>query len=179
MILCHDEIIRNYLDDKIHISPFNADMVGPNSVDVHLWEKIIEVVENDNFETVDVDKPQRTVGVHRNGDGSYILHPGRLYLGSTVEEIGSDHFVPMLEGRSSIGRMGLFVHITAGFGDIGFKKQWTLELTPVLPMRIYPGMRIAQVFFHQASSRTKLYDGRYKDQSDPTPSLYSKVIEKR
>ena len=94
-----------------------------------------------------------------------MLRPGRLYLGKTVEWTSSPGFVPMYEGRSSLGRLGVSSHITAGFGDIGFEGNWTLEISVVQPVRIYPGMRIGQLYWHKPVGEiTSTYQGKYQGQ---------------
>lgn len=100
-----------------------------------------------------------------------LLHPGVLYLGRTNERIATDKFIPMINGRSSGGRLGLSVHICAGFGDIGFDGTFTLEISVVEPLIIYPNMEIAQVCFHTPCGKTDiLYRGKYYKQTDATPS---------
>jgi dCTP deaminase len=94
------------------------------------------------------------------------LLPGKIYLGSTVEECGSDHYVCCIEGRSSVGRLGIQVHMTAGFGDLGFKGRWTLEIRVAQPVVVYPFVRIAQAYFIKPYGMiTKLYTGKYKGQT--------------
>jgi len=106
-----------------------------------------------------------------------ILWPGILYLGRTVEVIGSSKFVPIVEGRSSVGRLGIHVHVTAGFCDIGFRGTITLEIHVVHPVRIYPNIPICQAYFLRPEGEIELYKGRYQDQVDPTPSRFG--IEKK
>jgi dCTP deaminase len=96
---------------------------------------------------------------------------------STVERTFSDKYVPCIEGRSSIGRLGINVHATAGFGDLGFNGKWTLEVSTIYPIRIYAGMRICQVFFHsvlnpvsESEVPLKLYSGKYQQQNEPVAS---------
>ena len=159
MILGGKTIRDEYHNGKIVIDPYDDDCIGPNSYDVHLDSKVICHYTQDNYEEFDIC------------DGLE-LSPNCLYLASTVESIGSNDYVPMLEGRSSIGRMGLFVHVTAGFGDLGFKYQWTLELVATIPVRIFLGMRIAQVFFHTATDTSIQYTGSYVGQKGPTRSKF-------
>jgi dCTP deaminase len=107
-----------------------------------------------------------------------LLEPGKLYLGRTIEYTETNKYVPMLEGRSSIGRLGLFVHITAGFGDVGFSGFWTLEMFCVQPIRIYPGVQICQVFYHSIEGDYELYNsGKYQKNSGIQPSLLYKDFE--
>jgi len=180
MILNGAEIFSEQAASKIKIYPFKSENVGPNSYDVTLGKTLFKILPNELRNTMDglqgfIDPmvEQKYNEINMDHDG-IILEPGRLYLGHTVEEIGSEHYVPMLEGRSSVGRMGLFIHVTAGFGDIGFQSQWTLELTTILPIRIFPGMRIGQVFFYQCTSQSLMYHGRYQKQDGPMESLFWK-----
>ena len=172
MILGKKTIIQEYEAGRIHIKPFCPENVGPNSVDCTLAPLLKRIIPNYRG-MVDPKREQIFQELSIPEEGLMLL-PGQLYLGSTVEEIGSDYYVPMLEGRSSIGRLGLFVHVTAGFGDVGFKNRWTLEITPILPIRVYPGMRLCQVFFHQISDNSTLYSGRYSGQTEAEASRFDK-----
>ena len=99
--------------------------------------------------------------------------PNILYLGRTVERCKSDKFIPMINGRSSGGRLGLSIHVCAGFGDIGFNGTWTLEITVVQPLKIYPYEEVAQVcYFTPYGNTEKLYRGRYYNQEEATPSRF-------
>ena len=94
------------------------------------------------------------------------LEPGKLYLGRTVERTRSDKLVPMLEGRSSIGRLGMFIHVTAGFGDVGFNGFWTLEIFVVQPLVIYPLVEVCQIYFHDIQGEFTTYqNGKYQNNS--------------
>jgi dCTP deaminase len=109
-----------------------------------------------------------------------LLEPNKLYLGRTVEHTSTDKFVPMLEGRSSIGRLGLFIHVTAGFGDVGFSGFWTLEIFCVQPIRIYPGVEICQIFYHSIEGDYDLYtSGKYQNNKGIQPSLLYKDFDKK
>jgi dCTP deaminase len=108
----------------------------------------------------------------------YVLEKGKLYLGRTVEYTKTDKYVPMLEGRSSIGRLGLFVHITAGFGDVGFNGFWTLEMFCVQPIRIYAGAEICQIFYHSIEGDyTRYASNKYQNNQGTQPSLMYKDFE--
>ena len=110
----------------------------------------------------------------------YVLRPGVLYLGRTIERTKSDCFIPMIDGRSSIGRLGIWIHVSAGFGDIGFDGTWTLEITAIEPVRIYPNVEIGQVCFHKPYGEVEnLYRGRYYKQEDPTESRFYLGKEKK
>ena len=173
MILAHDEIISERENDNIVIEPFILEHVGANSYDVRLGNKFKCISENSKYcgiACIDSHKPQK----YKNYtiEKSILVVPGSLWLAETMEICSSDKYIPMLEGRSTFARMGLKVHLTAGFGDIGFKQKWTLELESTLPIVLYPGDRIAQVYFVQASSSNWLYGrdhkGHYHDQDGVT-----------
>jgi dCTP deaminase len=123
-----------------------------------------------NSSVLDMKEDINTREITIPKDG-FVLYPGTLYLGRTVERAGSDHYVPMIEGRSSLGRLGLFVHVTAGFGDVGFKSFWTLEIHCVQPIRIYPNIGICQVYFHTISGDYDLYDGKYQNNTGTQRSM--------
>jgi dCTP deaminase len=167
MILTGPEITAAASDGRIRISPFSADQVNPNSYNVRLGETLLTYTAD----VVDAYEPNPTAEVRIGGDG-YVLRPDQLYLGHTVEQVGSDLYVPLLFGRSSVGRLGLFVEITAPIGDIGFHGQWTLMLSPVRPLRVYPGMKIGQVMFFVSAGEIELYDGKYQSAVGPQESRY-------
>ena len=103
------------------------------------------------------------------------MEPGKLYLGRTVEHTKTDSYVPMLEGRSSVGRLGMFVHVTAGFGDVGFNGYWTLEIFVVEPLIIYPEVEICQIYFHTIEGEYQSYvSGKYQNNSGIQPSYLYK-----
>lgn len=102
-------------------------------------------------------------------DTGAVLFPGRLYLGRTIEYTESPVYVPMLEGRSSVGRLGIEVHISAGFGDRGFRNHWTLEITVVEPVRVYAGVDICQVAFHEVDQSGPIYSGKYQGDRESPP----------
>ncbi|MEV4170143.1 dCTP deaminase [Nonomuraea sp. NPDC049709] len=167
MILTGSEICAAARDGRIRISPFNADQVNPNSYNVRLGPTLLNYTEP----VIDAHRPNptRALTIGRQG---HVLRPDELYLGHTMEEVGSDSFVPLLFGRSSVGRLGLFVEITAPIGDIGFHGQWTLMLSPVRPLRVYPGMKIGQIMFFVSTGIVDLYRGKYQDSAGPQPSQY-------
>lgn len=109
----------------------------------------------------------RELAIPENG---LVLYPGILYLGRTIERLGSDVYVPIVEGRSSMGRLGVQVHVTAGFCDLGFHGTITLEITVVHPVRVYAGERVCQVYFTRPEGEVELYTGRYQGQEAPTGS---------
>ena len=106
------------------------------------------------------------------------MSPNRLYLGRTNEFTRTDRYVPMLEGRFSTGRLGLFIHVTAGFGDIGFAGYWTLEIFCVQPVRIYPNVEICQIYYYDIDGEYDLYSsGKYQNNSGIQASLLYKDFE--
>jgi dCTP deaminase len=105
-----------------------------------------------------------------------VIQPDQLYLGRTVERTETHGFVPMIEGRSSVGRLGLFVHVTAGFGDVGFCGHWTLEMFAVQPVRIYPGVPICQIFYHDVRGEITEYCSKYQHNTDIQPSFLFKEL---
>lgn len=125
-----------------------------------------------NLTAIDAHSNNETIEFEIPEEG-YVLQPGVLYIGRTVERTATEKFIPMINGRSSGGRLGISIHICAGFGDIGFDGTWTLEITAVEPVRIYPNMEIAQVcFFTPAGRASKLYRGRYYKQEEATASRF-------
>lgn len=181
MILTGPEIIRQVEAEAIHIAPFTPAHVGPNSYDVTLNEKLL-VYDLAPGEALDMkrDNPTRTLIIPGEG---LELRPGVLYIGCTNETATSKAYVPMFEGRSSIGRLGINTHITAGFGDLGWGylpddngelvcqyPTWTLEIEVVHPIRVYPGVRIGQVYFIRPEGVLSYYKGKYTRQKDPQAS---------
>lgn len=168
-LLLHNQIINEYHNDRIRIAPFNFKQVGPNSYDVTL-SPLLKIYTNDVLD-MKIQNPTKTIVIPEEG---LVLEPNELYLGSTNEAIGSDYYIPGFEGRSSVARLGIQGHISAGFGDIGFKSNWTLEITVVKPTRVYPNVKIGQVFFNVVDQKFNTvenrYNGKYVDQKEPQES---------
>ncbi|MCH0561168.1 dCTP deaminase [Streptomyces sp. MUM 16J] len=173
MILTGPEITTAAHDGRLRITPFAPDQVNPNSYNVRLGPILLTYTAD----VLDAHQPNATTQCTIGPDG-YVLQPGELYLGHTLEEVGSDVFVPLLFGRSSVGRLGLFVEITAPIGDIGFHGQWTLMLTPIRPVRVYPGMRIGQIMFFASAGPISPYAGKYQAATGPQPSAYWRDVTK-
>ena len=166
MILSGDEI-RRRLGGDINIEPFEPERLNPNSYNLTLHDELITYEEV----VLDMAQPNRTRRLRIPKDG-IVLAPQKLYLGRTVERTETHNCVPMIEGRSSIGRLGLFVHVTAGFGDVGFCGYWTLEMFAVQPIRIYPGVPICQIFYHEIAGTYSEYNSdKYQHNRDIQPSL--------
>lgn len=169
MILTGEEIRIN-LGRRIFIEPFEPSQLNPNSYNLRLHDELM-IYED---EVLDMRRLPKTHRIKVPPEG-LVLQPGRLYLGRTLEYTETHGFVPMLEGRSSIGRLGLFVHVTAGFGDTGFRGYWTLEISAIHPLRIYPGVEICQIFYHQVVGEVTPYQSdKYQNNRDIQPSMLYK-----
>lgn len=173
MILSGREIEKE-INHNIIIKPYNKDQLNPNSYNLKLHDELVvydEVV-------LDMKKDNKTKTIKIPPEG-LVLKPGKLYLGRTVEYTETYKYAPMLEGRSSIGRLGMFVHITAGFGDVGFKGYWTLEIVVTEPIRIYPGVEVCQLYYHEMKGDAKEYNSsKYQENKGIQSSkLYKELRE--
>ena len=180
-MLLSDRDILNEIDaGRIGMEPFDPAMVQPASIDVRL-DRYFRVFENHRYPHIDPAQAQDdlTREVQAEGDEPFILHPGEFVLGSTYEEVSlPEDLAARVEGKSSLGRLGLLTHATAGFVDPGFSGHVTLELANVatLPIKLYPGMKIGQFCFFRMSSASEhpygseKYGSRYQGQRGPTPS---------
>src|SRR5207248_4092737 len=178
-----DRTIRRLLGEgRIGIDPYDESLLQPSSVDVRV-DRYFRVFHNARYPYIDVKQPQEALTelVEVNGDEPFILHPGEFVLGSTLEVVSlPDDLVARLEGKSSLGRLGLMLHSTAGFVDAGWSGHLTLELSNVanLPIAIYPGMKIGQISFIRMTSPAERPYGsaetrsKYQGQRGPTPSRY-------
>jgi dCTP deaminase len=166
MVLSGHEI-RRQLGTNIVIDPFDESRLNPNSYNLTLHDELMVYEEL----VLDMRRANRVSRIRIPPDG-LVLRPSRLYLGRTAERTETHNLVPMIEGRSSIGRLGLFVHVTAGFGDVGFCGFWTLEMFAVQPVRIYAGVAICQIFYHGIhGSFTEYHSDKYQHNTDIQPSL--------
>jgi len=180
-MLLSDRDIRAEIEaGRVKVEPFDKAMIQPSSVDVRL-DRFFRVFENHKYEVIDpsVEQPDLTREVAVSPDDFFILHPGEFVLASTYEVITlPDDIAGRLEGKSSLGRLGLLTHSTAGFIDPGFSGHITLELSNVanLPVKLYPGMKIGQLCLIKLSSSAEhpygsaVYGSRYQGQRGPTPS---------
>ena len=148
------------------IDPFRVELLNPNSYDLCLADTLVTYEVADHLDPR-VETPTRRVVVPPEG---LVLEPGTLYLGSTVERVGSVEHVAFVEGKSSLGRLGLTAHVTAGFIDCGFRGNITLEMTVVHRLRVYPGMRVCQICFVETVGDVTHYAGKYQGQEGPQPS---------
>ncbi len=172
MILSGQEILAQ-MGKSIVIDPFDRERLNPNSYNLTLHDELIVYEEV----VLDMRKPNRHRRIKIPADG-LVLSPNQLYLGRTAERTETYNLVPMIEGRSSIGRLGLFVHVTAGFGDVGFCGYWTLEMFAVQPVRIYAGVAICQIIYHDLrGSFTAYQSDKYQHNTDIQPSLLFKELD--
>tara|TARA_B110000037_G_scaffold148991_1_gene168220 strand:- start:5846 stop:6367 length:522 start_codon:yes stop_codon:yes gene_type:complete len=173
MILSGKEIAKQQ-GSKIIIEPYSKANINPNSYNLTLHD---EIMVYDNHE-LDMKKENTATRMVIPEEG-LLLDTNKLYLGRTLEFTSTDGYVPMLEGRSSIGRLGLFIHVTAGFGDVGFSGFWTLEMFCVQPIRIYAGVEIAQIYYHKIDGEYDTYvSNKYQHNKSIQPSLLFKDFEK-
>jgi dCTP deaminase len=180
-VLLSDRDIKAELDaGRVSLAPYDEAMVQPSSIDVRL-DRFFRTFENHRYPHIDPaeDQPDLTREVEPEGDEPFILHPGEFVLGSTYEVVSlPDDIAARLEGKSSLGRLGLLTHSTAGFIDPGFSGHVTLELANVanLPIKLWPGMKIGQLCFFRLTSPaehpygSEKYGSRYQGQRGPTPS---------
>ncbi len=165
-MLSGDEILNQIKEGNIVIEPFDETCIAPNSYVVHIANELV-IYEEDVLEC---KKPCNTRKIIIPEEG-YVLRPGELYLARTVEYTETNNFVPMLNGRLSIASLGITIHITAGFGDNGFKGTWTLEIAVVKPVRIYAGMKIGHLSYFPLIGNTNIkYQGKYLGQIEATAS---------
>lgn len=169
MIISGQEI-KKRLGSTIMIEPFFHGQLNPNSYNLRLHDELLLYNET----VLDMKKEHSCTKIIIPQEG-LILQPGKLYLGRTLEYTKTLDLVPMLEGRSSIGRLGLFIHITAGFGDVGFVGFWTLEMFCVQPIRVYPGVEICQIFYHTIEGTFDSYQSnKYQNNQGIQPSMMYK-----
>lgn len=172
MILSGREI-EKHIGREIIIEPYDKNRINPNSYNLSLSEELLVY----DRELLDM-KTQNTASRLIIPEEGLVLEPNRLYLGRTNEFTKTERFVPMLEGRSSTGRLGLFIHVTAGFGDIGFAGYWTLEIFCIQPIRIYPNVEVCQIYYHDIMGDYDLYkSGKYQNNNGIQPSLLYKDFE--
>lgn len=184
MMLTGPGIVTAMKRGEIDIEPFCPDQLNPNSYNLRLGPDLIEYgystpipsgtiggclgTQADVMDTAGELPPGKRIEIP---PGGLQLEPGRLYLGHTIERVTAHHpWAPLLEGRSSMGRRGISVHLSAGFGDHGFSGQWTLEITVLLPTIVYPDLQLAQVCFLRLEGEPMPYQGRYQGQVGPTPA---------
>lgn len=204
-ILSGPEIERRVKAGEIKIEPFDPDMVSPNSVNLKLADRLLVYRKNRYIHDFYAERHERIQeGVWPSGathpidtylepldmaveeetdeliipKTGLILWPGVLYLGSTVEYTETPNLVPNLDGRSSVGRLGVVVHLTAGRGDTFFRGTWTTEITVVHPLRVYPGVPVCQISYLTVEGEQKPYAGNYVGQRGPKASQLFRGVRK-
>lgn len=180
MLLSDRDILADVDNGSIGLEPWDQEMLQPSSVDVRL-DTMFRVFENHRYPVIDpsVEQADLTRLIESHGGEPFVLHPGEFVLGATWERVSlGDQVAARLEGKSSLGRLGLLTHSTAGFIDPGFQGHITLELSNMatLPIKLFPGMKIGQLCFFRLSSPAEhpygsaQYSSRYQDQRGPTAS---------
>ena len=179
MLLSDRDLKAEIAAERVRVEPYDPGMIQPSSIDVRL-DKFFRVFENHRYPHIDPAEEQTDLTrLIEAGDEAFILHPGEFVLGSTYEVVSlPDDIAGRLEGKSSLGRLGLLTHSTAGFIDSGFSGHVTLELSNVatLPIKLWPGMKIGQLCLFRLSSPAEhpygssVYGSRYQGQRGPTPS---------
>ncbi len=166
MILSGKEIHARIGGD-ILIDPYDIEKLNPNSYNLSLHHELLV------YDDLPLDMKKENTCIKRwIPDDGLLLEPGILYLGRTMEYTETHNLVPMLEGRSSVGRLGLFIHVTAGFGDVGFKGYWTLEIFCVQPIKVYAGVEVCQIYYHTIEGDYQEYtNGKYQNNMGVQPSL--------
>lgn len=168
-MLTGSKILEEVENGGIQITPFDKSQLNPNSYNVRLGGTLKVYTE----EVLDFEKdnPSNVIEIPKEG---FILQPGELYIGNIVERVATDKYISAVDGRSSVGRLGILIHATAGFGDIGFDGNYTLEIFCIKPVKIYPNMLIGQIYFSEPYGDVDfLYRGRYQGQTEPTVSRSS------
>ena len=173
-MLTGKEILKNMENGNIVITPFNINQLNPNSYNVTLNSELLVY----DCDVLDMKKPNPTKKVVIPEEG-LVLEPNKLYLGRTNEYTETRNLVPCIDGRSSVGRLGLFIHVTAGFGDVGFKGTWTLEIQCIQPIKIYPNVEIGQLHYELVQGECTEYKGKYLNQVDATPSKFNQDFCKK
>jgi dCTP deaminase len=180
VLLSDRDLLREIDNKRVAVEPFDLEMVQPSSIDVRL-DRMFRVFDNHKYPHIDpsIEQEDLTRLVEPEGDNPFLLHPGEFVLGSTLEVVSlPDDLAGRLEGKSSLGRLGLLTHSTAGFIDPGFSGHITLELSNVatLPIKLFPGMKIGQLCVFRLSSPadhpygSDKYGSRYQGQRGPTAS---------
>ena len=195
-VLSGTKIFEEVKNGNISIDPYDVNRINPNSYNLRLGNKLL-VYKSPDYESNPalrerirrIPKVGRYIPSYKEiildshapnltdeyiiGEEGFLLQPGILYLGTTMEKVYTDRYVPILNGRSSTGRLSMTVHITAGFGDVGFDGKWTLEITVTHNLIVYPHDEILQIVFETVEGDTSYqYNGRYNHQEDVTASRF-------
>lgn len=158
MIFTDNKILESIENGEIVIEPFNRSKLGTNSYDVHLGS-FLGIYKDELLDA----KKHNEINIFKLEEDGFVLQPGVLYLGVTEEYTETHNAVPFLEGKSSVGRLGIDIHATAGKGDVGFCNTWTLEISCVLPVKVYPGMPIGQLIYFAIDGVVENYYNKKSD----------------
>lgn len=173
-MLSDQRILEAMEKGDIRIEPFNINQLNPNSYNVKLDNKLQIYKASVDGYILDMKKNNELIEIIIPEEG-YVLRPGVLYLGKTVEYTETNGYVPMLDGRSSVGRLGVYIHVTAGFGDNGFSGYWTLEIACIQPVIIYPNTEIGQIFYNTIEGEcNRKYKGKYQNNTGIQGSMMYK-----
>lgn len=173
MVLSNIGILENIEKGNIKISNFDVKRLNPNSYNVTLFNEL-QTYRTENLDLAE-DTPTENIFISESG---LWLEPNKLYLGRTNEHTSTENLVPMIEGRSSTARKGLYVHVSAGFGDNGFRGYWTLEIHCIQPVKIYPNIEIAQLYWHTLDKIGGMkYEGKYQDNNGIQSSKFYEEIK--
>ena len=165
--------IKSKIGKEIFIDEFDEKRLNPNSYNLRLHNEML-VYKTQPLDMKRANEVEKII----IPDEGFLMNPGRLYLARTMECTKTENYVPMLEGRSSTGRLGLNIHVTAGFGDVGFHGYWTLEMHCLQPIIIYPYVEICQIYYHSIQGEYKNYSsGKYQGNIGIQPSLFYKDFE--
>ncbi|NNM53237.1 MAG: dCTP deaminase [Spirochaetales bacterium] len=171
MILVDLDILKERDAGNIVIDPFDIGQLNPNSYNIRLGPRIMTY----NRGSLDLREKNPETSVQEIPEAGFLLEPERLYLAETLEWTETYNLVPKIEGRSSVGRLGLFIHVTAGFGDVGFRGRWTLELFAIQPIRVYAGEKIGQISYLRTSGPCgSWYNGKYQNAQGVQASRFFK-----
>jgi len=171
MILTGSQITKEVDNGRIVIDPFDPTCVNPNSYNFKL-SPVLRVYDD---EVIDIRRPMQVSTIEIPPDG-YTLERNQLYLGASIERMGSVHYAPTYAARSSVARLGMFINLSAPLGDIGFVGCWTIQLFPINNIRVYYGMRIGQIMFWKPKGKIIPYDGKYQNATGPrTSEIYKDV----
>lgn len=174
MLLLSGEILQRIKKGSIVIKPFNEKQLNPNSYNLRLGPDLLMADVDTRLDLKEDPKDKfKRIRIGDKDTSGYELQPGHLYLGSTVEWTETYDTIPCIEGRSSIARFGIECHISAGFGDLEYKGRWTLELTCVVPVRIYSGIEICQIRYDLPyGTCVQPYEGKYQNAEDILTSRF-------
>lgn len=172
MILSGKEI-HNRINRDIVIEPFDEKQLNPNSYNLRLHNELLVYDQH----ILDMKKENRASSLVIPEEG-LLLEPGRLYLGRTEEYTETYNLIPTLEGRSSVGRLGLSIHISSPYGNVGFKGFWTLEISCIQPIKVYPGVNICQIYYHLIEGEYDKYlSNKYQNNTGIQPSMLYKDFQ--